>query len=351
MKRVILWGLLLFFLISDTKSEWIKEDIHNCRAPLYDIEIGDAKGDGKQKVYVATGSTIYEFLWKGDSWKKEEVGFVRGQYVKDIVIGDGRGDGKNRIYAAYSNGHIYEFEWTGNKWNMVDVGKGGSDPLGGIDMNGVAVGDARGDGKNRIYGACADKNVYEFEWNGKSFVKRIVGKGKYQWSYMRCVFIGDVKGDGKKRIYVGSQDRSVYEFEWKGGKWIQKKIGSAGGRLYKLIIGDGKGDGKKRIYVASADYGIYEFEWSKGSWKKTLLGKATDDMFSVSIGDARGDGKIRVYGASDDGKVYEFEWKKERWIKNIILTFNRPLYTIAVYKSFLFVGGDNRHLYRLKLKK
>jgi len=326
---------------------WAKTDLGLCYYFMFNVAVGDGQGDDKPRVYAACGH-ICELEWTESGWVKrdlvdlsqwyEEEPYIRdvtvedgrgiyatsdehvykfgysgepfypwsytlvgsgNSWMEDVAVGDGRGDGKPRVYAACGDNHVYEFEWTDSGWVKTDLGSGGS------DMEDVAVGDGRGDGKPRVYAACNDYHIYEFEWNGSSWIKTDLGSG----GIMLGIALGDGRGDGKPRVYAACEDNHVYEFEWDGSSWVKRDLGSGGGDMLGVAVGDGRGDDKPRVYVACADGHVYEFEWNGSSWIKTDLGSGGSCMNGVAVGDGRGDGKPRVYVACGDNHVYEFEWK------------------------------------------
>ena len=192
----------------NVEHAWVKTDLGECDDEMWEVTVGDGRGDGKPRVYAAGFlPVIYEFEWTGSSWVlKTGFGPTDWASIFGIAVGDGRGDGKPRVYAACEDCHVYEFEWIGGSWVKTDLGSGGE------LMGGVAVGDGRGDGKPRVYAACADNHVYEFEWIGSGWVKTDLGSGG---NWMEGVAVGDGRGDGKPRVYAACADWHIYEFEWK----------------------------------------------------------------------------------------------------------------------------------------
>ena len=258
---------------------------------------------------ISNWSTTHEIIVRG--WVKTDLGAGGGE-MQGVAVGDGRGDGKSRVYAACWDGHIYEFEWTGSSWVKTHVGPNH------CIMSGVAVSDGKGDGKPRVY-ACGFEPIYEFEWTGSSWVE--TNLGSTNGDVPEGIAVGDGRGDGKPRVYVagyyiGVADHygNIYEFEWTGSSWVKRDLSAGGDCMFEVAIGDGRGDGKPRVYAACGDNHVYEFEWTGNSWVKTDVGSGGDCMRGVAVGDGRGDGKPRVYAACMDGHIYEFEWTGSSWV-------------------------------------
>lgn len=66
---------------------------------------------------------------------------------------------------------------------------------------------------------------------------------------IRSIAIGDIRGDGKERVYRGATNGHVYEFTFDKGTWTVSDMGSSPGSPALMSIGDLRGDGKERLYV------------------------------------------------------------------------------------------------------
>jgi len=99
--------------------------------------------------------TLLVFNPGRSDWIKKTVGAYNTFF--DLKIGDGRNDGVQRVYCGCADGHIVEwtFNCSKNIWDMVVCGKAESMTTNTIRM--LWIGDGRGDGLNRIYGASANE--------------------------------------------------------------------------------------------------------------------------------------------------------------------------------------------------
>jgi len=226
-----------------------------------------------------------------------------------IAIGNVRNDGVNRIYGSNANTHIYEFTYSGNLWNKTDIGTGGGGVTGCL-----VAGNGRNDGVTRLYGASANAHIYEFSYSGGAWATVDLGNGG---NSMNGVALGIGQNDGKIRVYGANSDGHVYEFTFAGGTtWTKADLGLGGvstGSMNKISLAAGRNDASVRVYAANNDFHMYEFTYSGGSWSNIDMGFGGSLMRDAACGNGRSDGLNRLYGANADGRLYEYAFGSNAW--------------------------------------
>ena len=241
------------------------------------------------------------------NWQKSDIGFAFGEQ-EQIVVGDGRNDGIIRVYSgdrigAGSGGNIYEFSFNGFQW---EKGSFGGDNL--CAIYGLNIGIGRNDGINRVYASGFNLGEYYFSdaWLGG-------GIGPYiQWT--QDLVLGDARNDGKVRIYVAEWDK-ILELTYNNGNWNSSEINTGGQSIGKLIITDGRNDGVLRLYAATDwDDHVYEYTWSGSSWQVDDCGASGTAFFDdMAAGDGRNDGVNRIYLAAGWSGAYELSYDGNNW--------------------------------------
>jgi len=182
-----------------------------------------------------------------NNWRKEIVGQYEGGWLYEVQIGDARNEGKNRIYVAGFDGWLIEWTYENNKWsyNYFQISEKGKDKR----LICLWIGNGRNDGKNRIYASCVNGNLFEISFiNGKWEKEIIFSKG-----FLVSVGGEILHGDTLHHIYTGGYQTALYELEYQNSKWNAKPVTKSNKRfhsrdIWAFAIGNGQNDGVKRIY-------------------------------------------------------------------------------------------------------
>lgn len=266
---------------------------------IHDVNIGDGRGDGKDRLYAASYDfNIYEIWHDETGWHQMTVGNLNGNLGMHMAMGDGRNDGVIRLYAA-STTQLFEFTWNGTGWTKLLIG---STP----GAHGVALGNARNDGKNYIYIASISSGNFEVYWNGASWVINSMGDS----GDSRGIGFGDGRNDGTNRVYAAMYDGRMREFTWTGSNWTFVNLPNTGIQNVHAYIVAGRNDGVNRLYTDNGNGKVWEYTWTGTVWETYNMGGGSDYMYGLHYGKARHDGLIRLY-STDRGsvnRVYEFSW-------------------------------------------
>ncbi|MBU2463120.1 MAG: hypothetical protein KJ844_03415, partial [Candidatus Edwardsbacteria bacterium] len=138
--------------------------------------LGAFKDDGLQRLYIKE-SGIHEIEWSGTEWLRSDSAIAYGTYP---FSGDGRNDGKQRMYtlgssmiindSIFSDIHVWEWSYNDSTsqdsfWDKVLLDTIAYNYGYNFDMAAGVVGDARNDGKNRVYALSELGVIYEWEWD------------------------------------------------------------------------------------------------------------------------------------------------------------------------------------------
>jgi hypothetical protein len=119
------------------------------------ITAGYGRNDAKQRIYLidtANGGTIYELSYNAGSWVYTIVAQNTG--AKSLVLACRGTDTTARLYAALNKGiaeYTYNGSWTGTSFISTSYA-----------VQGMAIGNGRNDGINRIYVTGDDMYVHEY---------------------------------------------------------------------------------------------------------------------------------------------------------------------------------------------
>jgi hypothetical protein len=161
---------------ADLYEYWYADNIWNKKymaGNFISTAIGIGRNDNIKRLYL---HGIFETTWIIDHWSTNFLDTTSGSYVGRSVISNGRNDSKNRLYVAaeqlinptdsadYYYVYILEKSYDSlTGWTRKEIPA----VIGGLPafMTYVAAGDARNDGKNRIYGHCSSGELFEFAWD------------------------------------------------------------------------------------------------------------------------------------------------------------------------------------------
>jgi hypothetical protein len=292
--------------VTSAASVWTISVIGSTGVPNNTVRVGHLKDDGLERIYVGTIATgrMLEYAWNGSGWAGpvDVGGSPTGQEIHNCNIGPGRGDGKDRMYIASYDFNIYEIWHDATGWHQLTVGNVG----GNLGMHTV-VGIGRNDGVTRLY-AASTQQLYEFTWNGTSWDRILIGNtpGAHELA------IGNGRRDGNNYIYIASISSGNFEARWSGTAWTIASMGD-NGDARGLELGIGRNDGILRVYSALYDGRIREFTWSGTAWTFVNMPMAGTQNIHAYIVPGRNDGINRVYTDNANGKVFEYTWNGTTW--------------------------------------
>lgn len=292
--------------VTDAASIWTVTTMGSTGVPNNTVRVGHLKEDGLERVYVGTIATgrMLEYSWTGSAWSGpvDVGGSPSGLEIHNCTIGPGRGDGKERMYIASYDFNIYEIWHDATGWHQLTVGNLG----GNLGMHAV-VGIGRNDGVIRLY-AASTQQLFEFTWNGTSWDRLLIGNtpGAHELA------LGNGRMDGLNSIYISSISSGNFEARWNGSTWTIASMGDSGDAR-GLELGDGHNDGIIRIYSALFDGRIREFTWNGTGWTYVDMPMAGTQNVHAYIAPGRNDGINRVYTCNANGKVFEYSWNGVTW--------------------------------------
>lgn len=324
----LLVGVIVEPLWGGWERKWVESFLGT---PIYAIAIGDARNDGKSRIYAWVqyqGLVELEYLPSGDwvyhtIYAPIESAIVnhqdgQGNINYGVIIGQGRNDGINRIYLTHFSGNmrdsLYEFTYSNGEWvkNVYEV------PLGRISC---VIAQARNDDTFRVY-CCGDKTdniIYELTWrNGSWDRNEIITYGRsLSGAGLPMITAGDGRNDGIIRLYVGTR----FEITYKRGEWITDSITDTivpGGEpftaYWPFIIAKGRNDGLNRLYGCSlrtepSGISYTESTFLNGEWVNEQIIWISGDG-PLAIGNGRNDDSIRLYtgGVRDGDSLYEYTY-------------------------------------------
>ena len=73
--------------------------------------------------------------------------------------------------------------------------------------------------------------MLEYSWNGTSFTGPVDVGGSPSGTEIHDCNIGDARGDGKDRLYAASYDFNIYEIWNDATGWHQMTVGALNGNL------------------------------------------------------------------------------------------------------------------------
>jgi hypothetical protein len=255
-------------------------------------------------------------VWNGSGWTENLVATMHASVSPtSITIGEGRGDGVGRLYVGgYHNTQaggspfaVTEYTWAGSAWitdTVMTINYSESDGV---------IGDARGDGKNRLY--IASKCPMEAKF-GNAWSYANVNTCSLN-HYADAFHIGDGRNDGIQRLYSNSEAGGKIEYTWNGSSWDSELITTNGWRS-DIHLAALKADGLNRLYITGSVHwtgtpsgaDLVEYEWNSGASSWDSLGVVVDAVTGatgwVASGNGRNDDTIRLYAPEyTSGKIYE----------------------------------------------
>lgn len=157
-----------------------------------DFGLGDGRNDGVRRIYAGEreGSQLHELSWDGKQFRDQVIYKCPETSEYSAHVADGRSDGKNRVYAWC--GKLIELTYNNGRWTEFTV-----DEERAMRFY-VRSGRVRSDNRSRLYISQKPKGLKEYGWNAEQqrFDVDVVSGATGG-----CA-IGDGRGDGKNRLYV-----------------------------------------------------------------------------------------------------------------------------------------------------
>ncbi len=183
----------------------------------------------------------------------------------------------------------------------------------------VAVGDVTGNGLEDIVAGSADGLLFVFEWNGRTFRRRVVNVGRS----IEVVALGDTDGDGINEIILGTT-AGVQVWEWTGTSFVRVFRSQQLGRVTSIAVGDFDNNGQEEFAV-SVGSTVFVFQFDGVSFQ--LMAEPDFDIrVLVGAGDMTGTGRDELVVAFvGTGRVSIFRWTGLRFVEVRSALIGRPI--------------------------
>jgi len=235
-----------------------------CTLPaVKSIVFASVRSDSLMRMYVTTlrDSSLYELRFSEGKWERDTV-IKFPEPVKGLVCTQGRNDGVKRLYTV-SGGHGFELSWDDDHW-VVDTA------WNAISHYNDELVSAIRDDTIRIYeGARWGIGTVELTYQDGEWVKT--------GDWLAGTLAGDAKNDGKLRLYslcfrVEPPYKGFCESFYSDTGWVTGLADSIDLEAVPAVIGDGRNTGKNYIYlVAQYDGEVWEREWMGEYWDTNLI--------------------------------------------------------------------------------
>jgi len=206
-------------------------------------------------------------------------------------------------------------------------------------INGIAVGDVDGDGKNETV-FIVDKTVHIYRYVDKRFMKIGEVKGKGDKPYI-SVDAADINHNGKAEIFVSqfirvSRKLSSFVLEWDGGDF--KKIVDNSNWFYRVIHVPSRGGDilMGQQYATDTIFsktGVYQMEYGDGKYEpiQSQALPKNINIYGFTYGDVLNDRRemIIAFSENDYVRILEFngaeEWKSSEKYGGSSAYFDKPI--------------------------
>ncbi len=223
-------------------SGYVRSDLPSLSGNPLCISIGPGRNDGVNRLYVSSRTKAFEFTYQSGSWQVVDIIPGYGNEARyNIAIGKAKVDGKNRVYITCSGTQFIEVSWNGSAWvdTVIDAVSAAT--------CGVAIGRGRNDDTVRVYGCNRNGEVWEFTHiNPYVGIEEITDKIPSLYEIVSPL-PNPVNSQLKIRYTLNREVNvgiSVYDISGKKIKTLLNKRQTAGS--YK-IIWDGIDDYGKRV--------------------------------------------------------------------------------------------------------
>lgn len=311
--------IFLFFLfVSDISAQnWNINEIGPCPVDnVWGITIANAQNDGVNRIYVsAKNGGIYEWTFESGEWIMQALPFQTEAKLISITSGVIHNDRLERLYFAewQDEGKVIEASYLADlkSWDIVEIG------INAKANTGILVGDARNDGKRRVYVA-GFFGVNEYEFIDGVWTETPVYAGTAEGIGQ----IASVKNADSTYFY--SNGNFVYENRWNGESWENHTLYEEAKWPESIAIGQARNDGVNRIY-AKTSLGRIELSYVNGAWEKVVLSEL-NQRGALITGITQKDGLERVYTnltkawkIPDSGPLYQYTWNGKTYDEEMIL--------------------------------
>ncbi|MBN1594817.1 T9SS type A sorting domain-containing protein [candidate division FCPU426 bacterium] len=254
-------------------GSWNRTEYSNTGTDLSYCTIGAGR-NGDSNYYIYSGSVgfpanyfIKEFRWNatGTTFEYENVGTTAGDSFYHAAVGPGRNDlgPVVYLYGASRDNYMYEYLWNGSGWDS--LGQMGTEV--GDDIFMVEIGPGRhGQESIFVYGGQDDGIVNEFTfssmdgtWSNVTISSGPSGNN----NSCRGLAMGDGRNDGVQRIYAGYYGTGdIWEYSWNGTTytWDSQQIYDTTSSMNKMCVGQGR-TGQNSVFAACLDWSLYELVW------------------------------------------------------------------------------------------
>lgn len=290
---------------------WKKDTVGIKRGIVQDIVIGNGRNDDTNRIYTSGDIFWIEYTYrsKWDTTYHSQMIPTTGSLLASV-----KNDGLIQLYIS-EDGGIRDFSWTGAQWLNVDSAAYGRYPFSG---------EGRNDGKQRLYGLSSsmvvndsiysDIRVLEWSYVDSIWVKNVLDTIALNYGVnfdMAAGVVGDARNDGKNRVYALSELGVIYEWEWDdtlngvAGTPVERykveniKLGQnypnpfinktkmnfrlTGGGYTKLTLYDILGNKVKTLINSKLDKGFYNVLWD-GTDENGKLAPAGFYICSLGVG-------------------------------------------------------------------
>jgi len=229
--------------------------------------------------------------------RRAVIGDVEGLYITDVSIGGG-----SRMVRCVDN-HV----------SSAAVVTSGDN----IPVFLLAAGDARSDGKRRFYGVSgSDRTFVEGTIDSSERFHPLSRLSLENIGDISQIAIGDARNEGRNRLYV-SGSRGLVELSWDGAVFRQARIdgeerqGAFAEFTSGLMVGSFRDDGKNRIYLANGNV-VSEYSFTRKKWARIEFRPLDQRIYSmIAIPWIRPSQRLVLLG--DDSGAYYLKWADEGW--------------------------------------
>ncbi len=202
------------YTYQNVSGTWKKDTVGIKRGIVQDIVIGNGRNDDTNRIYTSGDIFWIEYTYrsKWDTTYHSQMIPTTGSLLASV-----KNDGLIQLYIS-EDGGIRDFSWAGTQWLNVDSAAYGRYPFSG---------DGRNDGKQRLYGLSSsmvvndsiysDIRVLEWSYVDSIWVKNVLDTIALNYGVnfdMAAGVVGDARNDGKNRVYALSELGVIYEWEW-----------------------------------------------------------------------------------------------------------------------------------------
>jgi len=275
-------------------------------------------GTGDQWVYyVGKTHSIWEWTWNGSAWVNSHPGGTVAP-GSNLAATRSPSSGEQWVYSigGTTGTSVQQEAWSGSKWGLITLG-GEAAP----NTSPAAVRE-ESTGYQWVYYAGkesdGDNSIWEFTWNGSSWVKS--HPGGFIASNTSPAFVRSSASGNQWVYYVGGGDSAIWQAAWNGKEWIQTRVGGEVAPNSSPVVLREEGTGYQWLYyVNKANGAIEEFTWNGSTWTATPteVGGLVEANSSLAVAREASTGYQWVYYVGGgDGAVWEWTWNGSQWVSS-----------------------------------